>query len=166
VTTYTDFVPSNQAPFQFQPTLDGAVYTALITWNLARGGWYITLYDLNGTRILTLPLIGSPTAVLTSSITWDVTRQLVTVTSAVPHGLKTGTVAEMTVFGALPDVYNRTVDMYAVNAYDLTYPETTDPGSAATSQGYLIHNINLVAGYFSISTLVYRADTKQFEVTP
>jgi len=46
VTTFTDFVPNNVAPFSFQPTLDGQVYTVRVTWNVFGQRWYVNLYDL------------------------------------------------------------------------------------------------------------------------
>ena len=59
MTTYT-FTPSSTTPFQFQPTLDGSVYTGVVTWNLYGGRYYFNLYTAAGTRVYTCPLIGSP----------------------------------------------------------------------------------------------------------
>jgi hypothetical protein len=59
-TTLINFAPSPYAPFQFQPTLDGSVYTAIITWNLYSQRYYLDLYNLGGTHIFTIALIGSP----------------------------------------------------------------------------------------------------------
>lgn len=56
--TFT-FAPSTSSAFTFQPTLDGAIYTATITWNIAGQRWYITLTDASGTVIFCLPLISS-----------------------------------------------------------------------------------------------------------
>ena len=90
MTTFTQFTPPPASLFAFQPTLDGAVYSATVVWNLAGQRWYLQLTDLSGNLIVLLPLIGSPI------------------------------------------------------------------GS----------DINLVAGYFQTSTLVYREDTGNFEVSP
>ena len=60
MTTYVDFSPSTTASFQFQPTLDGAIYTAIINWNLYGQRYYLNLYTLQGTLVLCIPLIGSP----------------------------------------------------------------------------------------------------------
>lgn len=60
MTTVTPFTPSSQAPFQFQPELDGSLYTAIVTWNLFGRRYYLNLYTLQGTRVMTVPLIGSP----------------------------------------------------------------------------------------------------------
>ena len=55
------FVP-NQAniPSQFQPTLDGNIYQALLWWNVAAQRVYITLNDQSNTAIFSMPLIESP----------------------------------------------------------------------------------------------------------
>lgn len=60
MTTFA-FTPTASANFQFVPTLDGNQYTAIVTWNLFGQRYYISIYALDGTRVLTTPLIGSPT---------------------------------------------------------------------------------------------------------
>lgn len=60
MTTLVNFQPSPDAPFQFQPTLDGTVYNVIVTWNPFGLRYYINIYTLSGERILTFPLIGSP----------------------------------------------------------------------------------------------------------
>jgi len=59
-TAYFDFTVPDVGNFQFQPTLDGAVYNCIATWNMFGQRWYINCYDLNGVRIFSLPIIGSP----------------------------------------------------------------------------------------------------------
>ena len=54
------FTPSSTQPFEFQPTLDGVQYTALVTWNIFGRRYYLNIYQLDGTRVLTTALIGSP----------------------------------------------------------------------------------------------------------
>ncbi len=60
MTTITPFTPSSQTPFQFQPELDGSLYTAIVTWCLFGRRYYINLFTLQGVRVFSLPLIGSP----------------------------------------------------------------------------------------------------------
>jgi len=60
MTTLVQFNPSPYANFQFNPTLDGINYTALCTWNLYSSRYYISIYDNNGTLVVTNPLIASP----------------------------------------------------------------------------------------------------------
>jgi len=54
------FVPSNDANFQFQVELDGAPYNCICTFNAYRQGYYFTIYDLVGNRIVSRPIIASP----------------------------------------------------------------------------------------------------------
>ena len=54
------FIPSSTTPFEFQPTLDGLQYTAFVKWNVFGRRYYLELYQLDGTRVLTIALIGSP----------------------------------------------------------------------------------------------------------
>lgn len=58
--TIFNFAPTNAAPFQFQPQLDGAIYNAIITWNVFGQRYYLNLYDLNNVRIVTIAVVGSP----------------------------------------------------------------------------------------------------------
>lgn len=60
IVVVTAFQPTQQAPFQFNPTLDGASYLVLVTWNLYGQRWYVTVYTLGGVRVLTIPMVGSP----------------------------------------------------------------------------------------------------------
>lgn len=60
MTTYNLFVPSQIANFQFQPTLDGQVYTVTVPWQLFGQRYYFTLSDLQGNLIGYAPLIASP----------------------------------------------------------------------------------------------------------
>lgn len=59
-TTYIPFVPSSSANFQFQVTLDGTVYTGIVTWSLFGQRYYLNLYTSAGALVVALPLIGSP----------------------------------------------------------------------------------------------------------
>lgn len=88
--TIIHFSPSLKSNFQFQCTLDQQDYTCIVTWNLFGQRYYINLYDNNGVRVLTLPLISSPN--------W--------------------------------------------------------------------YNINLVGGYFNVSTMVFREASQNFEILP
>ena len=60
MTTLVPFTPSLAAPFQFQATLDGNLYTVIISWNLFGQRYYVNIYDSSNVWIVTLPLIGSP----------------------------------------------------------------------------------------------------------
>lgn len=60
MTTYFDFQESQAGPFQFQPTLDGTVYTAIVTWNTFGQRYYLNLYTPDSILVLCIPVIGSP----------------------------------------------------------------------------------------------------------
>jgi hypothetical protein len=167
VTTYTPFLPTATAPFQFTPTLDGALHTLVVTWGLAGQRWYVNLYDQTGALVFYLPLIASPSPAATASLTYDGVTQLATVTTASPHNLKIGSIVEMTVSGVTPSAYNGVFHMEVVSGPSmLKYPLTTDPGGPATSQGSIGRDINIAGGYFQTSTLIFRDATQQFEVNP
>jgi hypothetical protein len=166
VTIFTDYAPTATAPFRFLPVLDGSPHTLLVTWGLAGQRWYVNLFDQTGALVFYLPLIGSTSAVATNSLTWDTTTKLVTITTAVPHGLVIGGVDALTITGISPSSYNGIVDVVATGPSTLTYQQTTDPGGDATVQGTIGRDINLGAGYMQTSTLVFREATQQFEVNP
>lgn len=90
MTTLTQFAPSVSQNFEFQPTLDGQVYSIIVTWSLFGQRWLVNCYDLSGNLVFARPLRSSPN-----------------------------------------------------NA-----------------------NINIAGGYFKISTLIYREQTRNFEVSP
>ena len=46
MTTYVNFSPTPSQAFQFQLTLDGQAYLAIITWNIFGRRWYFNLYTL------------------------------------------------------------------------------------------------------------------------
>lgn len=60
-TTVIPFVTPTTTPFSFQATLDSAVYTTTLVWNIFGQRYYVLLKDSSGTVIFNLPLIGSPT---------------------------------------------------------------------------------------------------------
>lgn len=60
MTTIIPFTPSTQAPFQFQATLDGALYTVIVKWNWFGQRWYIEVLDLSGNLIIYTAMVGSP----------------------------------------------------------------------------------------------------------
>lgn len=166
MTTFVDFLPTATKPFQFNPTLDGASYSLVVTWGLAGQRWYFNLYDQTGALVVYLPLIGSPSGVDIESMTWDQTTRLVTVTTALPHRLWLGVPVTLTISDMLPVAFNGVFDLLPIGPQTLTYSQPDDPGGPSTTQGIIGRDIDLVAGYFKTSTLVFREHTKQFEVAP
>lgn len=160
--TVTDFVPSTVAPFQFSPTLDGATYNVIVTWSLFGRRFYINVYALDGTLVLSTALVGSPTGFVLQTITWD--RGRATATAVSPHGLKVGKTVDLTITGAAPDAYNGQVQAFITGPATFSWPLAQDPG-AATATGSAAYGINLVGGLFA-STLIYREASNRFEVSP
>ncbi len=169
MTTYTNFTPSTSTAFQFQPTLDGQVYNAIITWSIFGQRYYLNLYALDGTLILCTALIGSPTGFELSSLTWN--QGVVTAATTIPHGLKIGTVVSLTIAGVTPAAYNGLIQAVITGPQSFTYKLTSDPG-AVTIFGATNYNINLIGGVPNVngvpfqSTLVFRQQSQQFEQTP
>jgi hypothetical protein len=61
LTTYA-FAPPVGGIFTFNPTLDGAIYSASVTWNLFGQRWYININQTNGPLIVCKPLVSSDEA--------------------------------------------------------------------------------------------------------
>jgi hypothetical protein len=162
-TTFINFVPSQITAPQFNLTLDGNVYTATVTWNLSRQDYYITITSLEGAIIVMEALVGSPIGVNIASIVWT-PNGLVTVTTSAPHGMRFGRTLPVTIAGVVPAAFNGQVQAYITGMSTFTFPLAANPG-LATALGAVQRNINLVAGFFD-TTLVYRVDNSQFEVTP
>jgi hypothetical protein len=162
MTTFFNFTPAVTSAFQFQPTLDGQVYTATIVWSLFGQRYYLKLTDLSGNLIVYEALAGSDTGVNISTLTWS--QGQVTLTTAAPHGYDIGSVIDLTVSGCAPDGYNGTFLCQITGPNTLTYALAANPG-VATGFGALTYDISLVSGYFT-STLVFRQPNMQFEVSP
>lgn len=59
-TTLYQFAPSVTANYSFSPTLDGAQYSVIISWQLFGRRWIVNVYDLSGNLVLAKPLRSSP----------------------------------------------------------------------------------------------------------
>jgi hypothetical protein len=162
MTTFT-FAPSPQAPWMFQPTLDGQIYTGVITWNLAAQRWYLNLYSLAGALVVAKALVGSPPAIPIAAVAW--TLGTATVTTQDPHGYPPGATIVLTIAGVTPSGYNGTVSALITGPSTFTYSLASFPG-LATAFGQVSYDINLVQGYFTTSTMVFRQASQQFEVNP
>ena len=161
--TTFDFAPSALAPFSFQPTLDGQIYTVIVTWNLFAQRWYINVYNLSGTLIVATALIGSPLGIAIAAVSWALGT--VTITTQAPHGYPPGATIDLTVSAMAPDAYNGLISALVTGPDTFTYALADFPG-AATALGVVAYNINLVASYFTTSSLVFRQANQQFEVSP
>jgi len=159
--TLFPFTQSQTTNFTFQPVLDGNVYQASVNWNVAGQRNYLMLSALDGTPVVTLPVIESPVALPLASITWVNGR--VSAVTQQPHGYKIGLTVAITIENCQPDGYNGAVLAYVRDPSTLVYPLVQNPG-AATLVGVADWFVNLVKGYFVTSVLVFR--NGQFEVSP
>lgn len=166
MTSYVPFVPSSIAPFQFQATLDGVIYNLTVTWNLFGQRWYVNCYTSDNALVFAVPLIGSLNATNIESITNDFGTA--TLTLAGPHFYPVGTSLSLVVSGAEPADYNGTFLMLVTSGTQLSYQLATNPDTTgpSTVPGSVAYNINLAAGYFTNSTLIYRDQNTQFEISP
>lgn len=158
-----NFQPNNVSAFQFRLTLDGDQYTAIIMWNMVGRRWYINLFALDGTRIFTLPLIGSADAVAIETIAWA--NGFVNVTTVANHGYLMGATIDLTISRCVPEAYNGIVRAFVTGLDSFQYRLAGDPGDA-TQLGVSAYDINIAAGYFQTSKLAFRESNQQFEVTP
>lgn len=156
MTTYVDFVPSTDTPFQFQATFDGAQYNVVVTWNEFGQRYYINVYDLGGNLILARARIDSG-AKLQAAFSWFIGT--VTAVTNGPHNVPIGSVANITASDTGLG-YDGQYQALATNLNTLTYLLAVNP--AQTGSGNVSQDVNLLAGYFQ-STLVFRAATQQFE---
>lgn len=163
MTTYTNFVPNPQGPFQFQAVLDGTPHTIIVTWLVFGQRWYVNCYDQTNTLVFSLPLIGSADGIALSDMSWS--NGIATATTAVPHGLPVGQVSNLTLSGFVPDALNGDFACASLNATQFSFPLASDPGNI-TTLGAVSYDINMAAGYFQTSKLVFRASTQTFEVSP
>lgn len=159
------FIPSVTAPFQFQPTLDGTQYVATVRWNIASQRWYLFVDQVSGANVLTLGMTGSPIGVAVSSADFDEAALVVDLITAFPHGYAIGATINLSVRGMAPDGWNGSFQCFITGPNGISYSLATNPG-AATMLGAVTYDINLAAGYFQDSSLVWRPGAAQIEVTP
>lgn len=81
--TTINFVQPSNAPFQFIATLDGQQYTCTVTWNVFGQRYYLNIFTLDGTRILTIALVALINLVkgyfVTSTLVWSSVNQTFTI---------------------------------------------------------------------------------------
>lgn len=147
--------------------MDGKTVTVEVRWSIFRQDWRVSLYDQDGNRIVSRALVGSPDPVATAAVVWNSAAARVEITTVAAHGLAPGDVAEWTLRNVSPIGFNGADAMRALSPTVLAYDQSASPGAAAaTVQGVVGCDIDLAAGYFNTSTLVFRASSRQFEVGP
>lgn len=154
--------PFQQIPFTFLPVLDGRTCQADVVYSVFGKRSYLRLFDADGALIVFTAIVGSSDFAPVEGLAWDQLRGKVFLTTA-EHKLSIGSQRVFTVRGASPDPYNGTFLMTVESPTTLSYPMTDDPG-ALIKVGAWGREIDLVAGYFTTSRLVYREAAKRFEV--
>ncbi len=161
MTTFIDFVPSAISAPEYQITLDDAIYRMTVTWNLFGQRYYINIFDLSNNLILSVPLIGSPIGNPVQGVSW--LRGQVTLTTSRRLDFQIGQIVRLTISGMTPAAYNGTFECFVTGSNSIVYSVADDPGEA-TVLGDVENNIDLVGEMFT-STLIYRAQNRQFEVS-
>lgn len=174
MTTVIPFIPSNITAPNFLLNLDNSPYTCKITWNISAQRYYINIYGLDGTWITTVPLITTPPARAVDSVSFDLAKQLLTVTMLPPSEwpvplppggavIKPGTMVDYTLSGFQPNTYNGLFRCFQVDGVTFTTPMANDPGPLVVV-GNVNRLLNMAAGVFQTSTLIYR--NGNFEINP
>ena len=163
MTTYYPFQPSAKTVPTFTPTLDGNGYLCSVTWNFAAQRWYLNCFDQNNALVFSVAVVETPGAIALASLSWTEVSGLVSATTVAPHGYSIGAVVMLTVANANPTAYNGAYLCTIIGPSAFTYPLASDPG-LNVAPGAASQLINMSGGYFTSSTLIYRAGN--FEVSP
>lgn len=163
MTTITPFTPSTSQAFSFQPTLDNQVYLGVVQYNQFGKRYYLVLQAQDGTIIFNLPLIGSPTGFTLATLGWA--DGIAYATTTVEHSYTVGLVVDLTLTGCAPDVFNGIVPALITGPSSFQWLLPANPG-IATGLGQVTQNINMAAGYFTNSTLVFSEASSSFVVSP
>lgn len=159
MTTFVQFLPSDLAPFQFQPILAGGQqFQVTVPFNEAGQRYYISVSDLNGTLIAFTAL--APTGpTLNGEFTWD--EGVVTVQTAMPHLVPIGGVVEIRVSNSNTP-FDGFYEALATDASTLTYSLPVNPLESDAVAGKVNFDLDLLAG-FGVGPLWYHEDSQQFE---
>jgi hypothetical protein len=157
------FVPSSIMAPSFQALLDGANYNVVLTWNMSAKRYYVNVYDHTGTWIVTTPLVTSPTGEAVNAMTYDTARGAMNVTKATGWWHKPGTMVDYMLMGFDPPSLNGLQRCLTIDTLTFSFPLAQDPGTVVTL-GSVNRILNMVAGVFTQSTLIYRNGC--FEVSP
>lgn len=158
-----NFIESALTPYTFNPTMDQRVVACRVAWSLFGKRYYLRMNELAGRPILMMPIIGSLIGFNILSVLWR--RGQVYVTTSFPHDYIVGNTIDLTVRGCAPEAYNGRFRCFIPNPQQIVYDLPVYPGEPL-GFGFINYDINIAAGYFSTSTIVYRDANHQFEVTP
>jgi hypothetical protein len=158
-TTLTTFSPSANAPVEFNPTLAGSTYTALITWNAVSGYYYLTLSDSNGNPLISL-LMAESGPQIPALLSWA--DGLATVVCAQAHNVPVGELANVRVANSDSD-FDGNVQVLSVSATTLTFTLPANPNEPAPIDGTVSFDVNLVDTVVEGGLFLYHVETQQLE---
>jgi hypothetical protein len=164
MTTYVQFSPQPTQAFSFSALLDGQGITCQVPWSLFGNRWYLTMTDANGFLFCTRALAASADPIPIKNIEWHQDNGILVETIA-PHLFDYMQTCYLTLSGVTPATLNGLWSCFILSPTTFIFQYPTDPG-AITSFGQVSSDINLAAGYFSVSTLVFRQSTQLFEIGP
>jgi hypothetical protein len=164
MTTYIPFTPQRSQAFLFSATLDNQGTTCQVPWSLFGNRWYLSVKDQNGNLSVFRALVSSPDKIQISSLKWN-EKTGVAVETFTPHEFEFMSTCNLTLSGIIPDLLNRVWPCFITGPTTFTFPLAISPGEI-TVLGQVSSGINLVANYYFNSTMVFRQNTKMFEITP
>jgi hypothetical protein len=156
-------IASNLIAPSFRPTLDGVQHNVVVTWNLARQGYYVNVYDVFGALVCATPLTTTATGLPLSDIEWDGTQGVVIATLAAPRWRPTGQIVEYLIEGVQPSGYNGTFGCLTLNPTQFQFPLAVDPGPWSVL-GSASRPNDMIGPWFKTSTMIFRNGS--FEVRP
>jgi hypothetical protein len=162
MTTYFQFLSTNNKAQSFMPTFDGSLYNVTIVWNISAQRYYVKCESIAGDLIFFVPLVGNPNQYEIADIEYDQQNQRVVATMSQPHLTITGRLIYADIIGCVPSQYNGSGFITILNRTQIAYPLSQDPGPA-TVLGVLDYLISMTKGYFQ-STMIFR--NGYFEVNP
>jgi hypothetical protein len=160
---FTPISAGNTIPYQFQPVLDGQNYMGTVSWNVAGQRWYVVLVDPTGAMVFNMALVGSPIGQSIETLVWD--NGFALGVTVVPTSFRLGDTLDLVISDCVPDGYNGKQRCLITGPDTFSYPLAENPG-LITNVGTLSFDLDLLGGYGFDSTMVYRADNRQFEVNP
>ena len=135
-----DFTPDATNTYKFNPSLDGAVYNASVTWNLFGQRYYLNVNDQSGNLVLSVALCGSSTQAAANPIARQIAQINIQTDGSGLDRLKA--------------IYHLQVKQQHIASVTHTVADIP------------VSPLNLLAGYFTASTLYYYPDSGQIVVNP
>jgi hypothetical protein len=166
MTQYFPFSPNILVPYQFSPTIDGQLANAYVVWSLFGKRYYLTLTDLSGVLIVSLPVIGTENAIPLQGLEWADGIMTGTIDTSVVQGIyfPPGTTIDLVIKGCTPAGYGGKRRCLITNQTQFQYqaPFIGIP----TIYGQVSHDVNIIGGYAKNSAVIFRQGSQTFEVDP